>query len=178
MGMDAFADANVELADLFGDAAQDRLENDLRGASGKAARLAVIGQFLTPRVRRDADPLVIEAVRRLRRDSAQPVGKLARALDISERQLARRFLASIGATPKQVARVLRGEGLIAARHRGAAWADVAALCGFNDQAHMIRDFKALAGITPDAHVREAFTGPRRELNTALAMAGFYNTAFV
>jgi AraC-like DNA-binding protein len=178
MEMDAFADANVELADLFGDAAQDRLENDLRGASGKAARLAVIGQFLTPRVRRDADPLVIEAVRRLRRDSAQPVGKLARALDISERQLARRFLASIGATPKQVARVLRGEGLIAARHRGAAWADVAALCGFNDQAHMIRDFKALAGITPDAHVREAFTGPRRELNTALAMAGFYNTAFV
>ena len=68
--------------------------------------------------------------------------------------------------------MLRGGGLIAARHRGAAWADVAALCGFNDQAHMIRDFKALAGITPDAHVREAFTGPELDAQLDAAIHEF------
>jgi len=176
--MEAFANADITLSDLFGDAARQRLEGQLRDASGQSARLAVICAFLNARVRCEADPLVAEAVRRLRREPAQAIGRLARALGISERQLGRRFLAGIGSTPKQIVRLLRGEKLIAARHGGAAWADIAAMCGFNDQAHMIRDFKALAGITPDAHVREAFGGPNRELNGALAMAGFYNTAFV
>ena len=176
--MEAFTDANVELADLFGDTARDQLESELREAPDKAARLAAIVSFLLPRVRRATDAVVDESIRRLRRNPAQPIARLSAALGISERQLSRRFLSRIGVSPKQIVRVLRGEKLIAARTRGVAWADIAALCGFNDQAHMIRDFKALAGVTPDAHVRAAFGGPRRDLNAALAMSGFYNTAFV
>ena len=176
--MDAFADANVELDDLVGAVARDRLQTQLREAANQSARLAVIERFLRPRASRNGDAIVREAVQRLWVNPAQGVASLAGMLGISERQLGRRFLASVGATPKQVVRVLRLEKLITARHRGAAWADIAVACGFNDQAHMIHDFKALAGTTPDAFVRDALTGPRGALNAALAMSGFYNTAVV
>jgi hypothetical protein len=43
---------------------------------------------------------------------------------------------------------------------------------------MIRDFKALSGMTPEAFMRRAFGGELRGYNTELAMSGFYNTAIV
>jgi AraC-like DNA-binding protein len=138
----------------------------------------VIEDFLAPLVRHNNDPLVRHAVRLLRRHPGRHVGQLARALEISERQFERRFLAYAGATPKQFARTLRVEMAIAARHRGATWVDIAPHVGFNDQAHMIRDFKTLSGMTPEAFMRRAFAGALRGYNTALAMSGFYNTAIV
>lgn len=176
--MAGYADANVELADVFGEAAPSRLEQQLAMAPDQTARRAAVEAFLCRRVTRDRDPLIGAALGHLRHSPATRIARLARVLDTSERQLERRFLAAVGAAPKQVARVLRVEGLIAARHRGAGWADIAACCGFTDQAHMIRDFRALAGATPDAFMRATLALPRRTANTALAMSGFYNTAFV
>ncbi len=176
--MQAYSDANVALGDVVGDAARDRLETQLREAGDAQQRLAIIDAFLAPRVRHNSDPLVQEAIRVLRRNPAQPIGRLAQALEISERQLERRFLGHAGAPPKQFVRMQRVEMAIAARHRGRSWAQVAALCGFSDQAHMIRDFKALSGITPAAFMRRAFGSDMRRYNAALAMSGFYNTAIV
>jgi AraC-like DNA-binding protein len=176
--MEAFSNANVDLSAVVGDTARDRLQTQLRESADAFARRDVIEAFLAPRVHHNGDPLVRHAIRSLRRNPGQPIARLARQLDISERQFERRFLAHAGATPKQFVRMLRVEIAIAARHRGAGWADIAALCGFNDQAHMIRDFKALSGMTPEAFMRRAFDGELRGYNTALAMSGFYNTVIV
>ena len=79
---------------------------------------------------------------------------------------------------EQFARTIRVEKAIALRHRGATWSEVALACGFADQAHMIHDFRALAGVTPQGFMREAFTGPHAAANRRLALSGFYNTAIV
>jgi len=54
-----------------------------------------------------------------------------------------------GASPKQFARVARIEKVLAMRQAGSAWADIAYGCGFADQAHMINDFDAIVGETPE-----------------------------
>ena len=77
------------------------------------------------------------------------VDALAAALGCSRRHLVNRFSADIGAPPKLAARLIRFE---AARRRlgSAPLARVAADCGFADQAHLAREFSALAGVPPTA----------------------------
>lgn len=176
--MESITAANVDLGEIVGDTARDRLQTQLREASDEYKRRDVIEAFLAPRVTHKCDPLVREAIGMLRQSPGQPIGALARQLEISERQFERRFQGYAGATPKQFVRMLRVEMAIAQRHRGASWTDIAARCGFNDQAHMIRDFKSLSGVTPESFMRCAFGGALRHYNLELAMSGFYNTAII
>ncbi len=81
-----------------------------------------------------------------------PLAELAAAVGLSPRQLQRRFSAAVGLSPKQFARVrrLRGALLHVVEGSSVSWAAVAADLGFADQAHLIREFGALAGLTPVA----------------------------
>lgn len=176
--MQHFADANIELDDVVGAPARDRLQDALRGAPDAAGRLDIIEGFLLPRMRYAADPRVMQAIAALHRTPGRPIGAIARATGLSARQLERGFPRTAGASPKQMARTLRAERAIAARHHGAAWADIALACGFTDQAHMIRDFRGLSGMTPDRFMREALAGAVGDANRKLALSGFYNTALL
>ena len=53
-------------------------------------------------------------------------------------------------TPKLFARVQRFQEVVKTVHplREVDWADVAAACGYFDQAHFIHDFRAFSGFTP------------------------------
>ncbi|MBV8839595.1 MAG: helix-turn-helix transcriptional regulator [Alphaproteobacteria bacterium] len=176
--MQHFTDANIELDDVVGAPARDRLQDALRDAPNAAGRLDIIEGFLLARLRHAADPRVMQAIAALRRSPGRPIGAIAREGGLSARQLERGFLRTAGAAPKQMARTLRAERAIAARHHGAAWADIALACGFTDQAHMIRDFRALSGMTPDRFMREALAGAVGGANRKLALSGFYNTALL
>jgi AraC-like DNA-binding protein len=81
-----------------------------------------------------------------------PLADLAVAVGVSPRQLQRRFSAAVGLSPKQFARVRRLRGALSHVVEGSpvSWAAVAADLGFADQAHLIREFSALAGLTPVA----------------------------
>ncbi len=156
------------------------LEDELAHAASRAQRTAIIERLLLARLRDSAaDGHVRHALKRLQRRPATRVKTIARELGISERHLTRSFLAAVGAPPKQFARVVRAERIIAARFCGgatsASWAQIALDCGFSDQAHLVHDFKALAGTAPDAFLRGAMRGPHAERNRALMMSGFYNT---
>ena len=51
-------------------------------------------------------------------------------------------------SPKYFARLARMEQIIRQRQRGLAWADIAYACGLADQAHLVREFRALVGERP------------------------------
>lgn len=75
---------------------------------------------------------------------------IAKQLDISERTLRRRFQDHLGCSPKTYARQLRltAAALTAEQEAKPQWAAIAVEKGFHDQAHLINEFQALAGVTP------------------------------
>jgi AraC-like DNA-binding protein len=90
------------------------------------------------------------------------VSDLAEQTGWSGRHLARRFREEIGLTPKAAARVIRfsrARHLLArqaAAGPGYRLADLAVTCGYFDQAHLAREFNALAGCPPSQWLAEEF----------------------
>lgn len=79
-----------------------------------------------------------------------PIRHLVRETGYSHRWVTRRFRDAVGLTPKAFARLVRFESAFArlnTLHR-VHWAELALDCGYYDQAHMAREFRAFAGTTP------------------------------
>lgn len=80
------------------------------------------------------------------------VATLAADAGWSRRHFTQRFSTEYGLGPKAMARVMRFERsrtmLLAAPSRRLRLVDIAATCGYADQAHMARDWQALAGSSP------------------------------
>jgi len=78
------------------------------------------------------------------------IGDLADELGWSHRRLIARYRDSVGLPPKLVARIVRFERLTAllSNDPGAGWAQTAIACGYFDQAHLAREVRELADITP------------------------------
>ena len=82
-----------------------------------------------------------------------PLAELATAARLSRFELVRRFGAQIGLTPHAFQtnlRIARAREQLAA---GSAPAAVAAACGFADQPHLTRTFRAAVGVTPARYAR-------------------------
>lgn len=90
----------------------------------------------------------------------RPVGAVAHEVGWSPRQLRTRVSAEIGFGPKTLARLARFDrarravAAAAAGGSGRTLAEVAATCGYADQAHLAREFRQLAGSPPSAWVRD------------------------
>ena len=98
-------------------------------------------------------PEVAELWRRLVAARGQvQVGSVAAELGWSRRHLGERFRAEVGVTPKAFARILRFEHAhrLVRRPDPPSWAEVSARAGYADQAHMVRDWRAFTGRTPEA----------------------------
>jgi AraC-like DNA-binding protein len=150
LGVDAPAlrDGSVALADVWGDDA-GRLEDRLERCEDQHIEVMMAALHLCVRRAAAPDPLVRAAVERLRAPAAR-VDALARELDVSARQLHRRFEAAVGYGPKRLARVLRLERALALARGGEELAQAAAGAGYADQAHLTHDCRALAGVPPSA----------------------------
>ncbi|MFI6815785.1 helix-turn-helix domain-containing protein [Nonomuraea sp. NPDC050328] len=80
------------------------------------------------------------------------VAELAAELEWSHRHLVARFHDGIGLAPKAAARIIRFDRALGLVRAGRRPAEVAAECGFFDQAHLNREFRALAGAPPGRFV--------------------------
>jgi AraC-like DNA-binding protein len=82
------------------------------------------------------------------------VHDLAREIGFSRRHLTERFTCEFGIAPKTAGRVFRFERACRLFLRAPSRiVDVAMASGFHDQAHMVREWHALAGCAPRDWVR-------------------------
>lgn len=114
-------------------------------------RFAVLDAVLGRRraAGRAAAPQMVGSWRELvRTDGLVPLRRLSEATGWSTRHVELRFRQQIGLPPKTAARVLRIQRVLRMLTAGVAPSAAAAACGFYDQAHLHRDFKAMTGCTP------------------------------
>jgi AraC-like DNA-binding protein len=160
-----FSNRTVGLDDVFGAAAR-RLKAELLDATTWEARFAILDREIESRVQAARRPAreISWAWDQLSRTAGQMrIRTLVDEIGWSERHFARQFDRQIGMTPKAFARVLRFGRAVRHLTRGgeARLADIALDCGYFDQAHFTRDFRAFAGVTPSdllASWRPAFGG--------------------
>lgn len=83
-----------------------------------------------------------------------PIPQLADELAVSQRQLERLFQLQVGMTPKQYARLVRVEtARLALKQHIESTTRLAVDLGFYDQAHFIREFRSVVGMTPTAYIK-------------------------
>lgn len=134
----------------------------------EAFLLSRLGRFPT----RADDGWLTRAVAALEMDA--PLGDVVEASGISHRAFITRFRDAVGLTPKVFSRITRFQRVIdalcdalegdidapTARDAGAlSLARVALDAGYADQAHLSRDFREFAGISPSAYLRLAPVAP-------------------
>jgi AraC-like DNA-binding protein len=134
-----------------------RLEGPLEEAGGDGEAFGALDRELTrilDRVTRP-DQAVRAAVGALREGSTT-VAEVARRVFLSERQLHRRFTEHVGYGPKTLQRILRFQRAVAELGASpAGLARAAAAAGYADQAHLSRESRRLAGLSPGELARRA-----------------------
>ena len=150
------AHRTVAVEDVLGREGEVLVER-VAEASTWSERFAVLDAALGSRLAGVAPPDagVVWAYGRLRATHGRArIGALARELGWSRARLAARFREQVGVAPKTVARMLRFERAAAlAEHRDRSWAEIAAVCGYYDQSHLVNEFRAIAGRTPREYER-------------------------
>ena len=158
------AGVDADAARILGPAARE-LHERAREAVTWEQRFAAIDEVLLRQLRdhQAVSPEVSQAWHALLASGGTaPVAELADAAGWSSRRLGTRFRTEIGLAPKEAARVVRfdrARRLLQRRVAAAGPPELAALaaaCGYYDQAHLAREFRALAGCPPSRWLAEEF----------------------
>jgi AraC-like DNA-binding protein len=149
-------DAHVSLDMLWGRDA-DRLRERLLMARTPEAKFDVLEQTLLAQADRPLarHPAVSFALKELEADAhGHAIADLTDRVGLSARRFIEVFREEVGLTPKLFCRVQRFQqvlGLVG-MGRNVAWVKVALACGYFDQAHFNRDFRAFSGINPTTYL--------------------------
>lgn len=149
--MHELANRVLDLEDVLGRDAE--LIGRIGAAPTWESRFALLEAVIASRVRaaRRPSPEILWAWRALERtNGAVRVSALADRLGRSRRYVLAGFREQVGLGPKTVARILRfGRAVhLLQRDPRPSLGELALACGYFDQAHLNRDFRAFAGTTP------------------------------
>ncbi|HMC32559.1 MAG TPA: helix-turn-helix domain-containing protein, partial [Candidatus Angelobacter sp.] len=86
--------------------------------------------------------------------TAPAIAQVSDQIGISSRRFIQLFSHQVGLTPKLFCRVRRFQRILQLIHKGGDfdWVDLAADCGYFDQAHFIHDFNAFSGMNPTTYL--------------------------
>jgi AraC-like DNA-binding protein len=134
------------------------LRDQLLEAKASDAKFDLLEAYLIAKAqsRLEPDKTISAALAALHSWPVLPLRELASRLGVSHKQMIARFDCRVGLTPKVTSRVLRFRKSLAAAHGVPIpdWSDIAADCGYYDQAHFIHEFQQFAGMTPSEYHRK------------------------
>lgn len=145
----------VDIGDVLGHEGR-RLHQRLGSTLNWQHRFDLLEEFVLRRAGRRPSPEIAFAYRRLvRTGGGARIGAVAEEIGWSRKHLVDRFRSELGLAPKSVARMLRFHHACGLARSGTArdWAGIAAESGYSDQAHLAREFMAMAGESPTAWAR-------------------------
>jgi AraC-like DNA-binding protein len=133
------------------------LQERLLEAPSRRARLQTLKRFLLAQAVRPLahHPAVAFALKAFQDVRPPSVAAVVERTGWSQRRFIEVFRDEVGLTPKLFCRVVRFQQVVQKIHRQRQvdWADVAADCGYYDQAHFIHDFQAFSGFSPTTYLR-------------------------
>lgn len=144
---------HVWLEDIWGSEALWVMEGLLEAAD-TAQRIAWVEQLLMQQLRCDGtrqNALLLTSMQHMYEHQGNlSVASLAEKVCYSERNVRRMFQQALGIGPKELARIIQFQSLLQllARGQAASLADAAVQCGYYDQSHVSKSFRAYYGETP------------------------------
>lgn len=172
----ALAGADLDAALVLGPFAA-HLHERVSAASNWPERFAVVDEVLLRHARLDQRPrpqITFAWQRLLGAGGLLPIAELAAEVGWTSRHLRDRFHTEIGLTPKAAARIVRFDrARRRLQHEHAlagppTLARIAPAFGYFDQAHLAREFRALAGCAPSQWLAEEFRNVQAEPANAQA----------
>jgi AraC-like DNA-binding protein len=157
-----FSDKIVSLRDVF-DRRGDELDRAVLAEDTDLSRIKIVENFFLVHLpgMDEADenvPKVTEIVYEVAKDRGiLKVQDLVDRYGLNQRTLQRLFAKYVGVSPKWVIqryRLLEAAAQLATGE-SISQAELALSLGYSDQAHFIRDFKSMVGVSPAAYARAA-----------------------
>jgi len=150
-------DNNIRITDIWGAAGRE-LEDRMMEAANNEQRVQIIERFLSRQLRSTTINAVISCCVTMINEAngAINIEALSTQLNIGRRHLERQFIAAVGLSPKQYARISRFQHVLslAEQKRYNTLTDLAYNSGFYDQAHFIKDFREFSGLSPKQYFAE------------------------
>ena len=162
--MHELLDGGFDAIDFFGPE-MTCINEQLQHISNLEDGKNIVEKFLLRQVASLKGILPFDAALRmlLHHNGSLPIEKTAAMSCLSMKQFERKCRERIGMNPKMYARILRFSKAYRLHEAcpQLSWTQIAYDAGYYDQMHMIRDFKAFAGVNPSVIERQLLSTPLR-----------------
>ena len=150
-------DAHVPLDALWGREAGDSrdrlLEAETVEAKFRVLEQELLARLVRPLVRHPAVAFALEEFGSVPQE--RTISEVTTRTGLSPRRFIQFFSQEVGLTPKLFCRVRRFQEALrlCAGEERIGFGELALACGYFDQAHLIRDFRAFSGLSPTAYLK-------------------------
>ena len=157
-----FCDQAIQLDLIWGWPSADQLLDRLREARTAAVRLRIVEDALVDRMKTFREkhlpmhPIMNYALHAFgNAPHIRTVADVSREIGWSRRWLSHAFAEQVGITPKRYCRLVRFQHLVRelASQRSVDWASIALDGGFCDQTHLVHEFRAFSGLSPETFLK-------------------------
>jgi len=153
--VDQLTNLEVAVADIYKD--WKNYENQFVDCRQTIDRIRLIEKFLLKKLMiKNAVHfnIIHSSIMALKQSCGQiPVRQLAKNYYVSERNYTRLFKKHVGLTPKKTADIMRFNHAVSLLNQKKSATMVSYMSGYYDQAHFIKSFKQLMGMTPKAYCK-------------------------